>query len=67
LEERLQQVRIDERNLQSFRVSDEKVRRELEEAIIDMYAHLHLFQEATAIIIEQNNQIQTKLTQYKTI
>lgn len=67
LEERLERVRIDERNLQSFRVSAEKVRRELEEAIIDMYAHLHLFQEATAIIIEQNNKIQTKLTQYKTI
>jgi vacuolar-type H+-ATPase subunit I/STV1 len=62
LEERLQQVRIDERTLQSFRGSVEKVRRELEQAIIDMYAHLNLFQEATTIIIENNNQIQTKLT-----
>jgi hypothetical protein len=32
-----------------------------------MYAHLHLFQEATTLIIEHNNQIQTKMTQYKTI
>jgi hypothetical protein len=55
------------RNLQSFKVSVEKVRRELEEAIIDMYAHLHLFQEATRYNHRENNQIQTKLTQYKTI
>jgi hypothetical protein len=67
LEEKLQQVRIDERSLQSFKVSVEKVRSELEEAIIDMYANLHLFQDAVVIIIEKNNQIQTKLTQYKTI
>jgi cell shape-determining protein MreC len=58
LEERLQQVRIDESNLQSFKASAEKVRKELEEAIIDMYAHLHLFQQAIATIIEKNNQIQ---------
>jgi len=45
LEERLQQVIIDEHGIQSFRVCFEKVRRELEEAIIDMYAHLYLFQE----------------------
>jgi cell division septum initiation protein DivIVA len=57
LEEKLQQVRIDERSLQSFKVSVEKVKSELEEAIIDMYAHLHLFQDVAMIIIEQNNQI----------
>jgi small-conductance mechanosensitive channel len=67
IEEKLQQVRIDERSLQSFKVSVEKVKSELEESIIDMYANLHLFQNIAAIIIEQNNQIQTKLTQYKTI
>jgi hypothetical protein len=67
LEEKLQQVRIEEISLQSFKVSVEKVRSELDEAIIDMYANLHLFQDTTAIIIEQNNQIQITLTQYKTI
>jgi hypothetical protein len=29
--------------LQSFKESIEKVRTELEEAIIDMYSHLHMF------------------------
>jgi hypothetical protein len=32
-----------------------------------MYAHLHLFQDAAAINIDQNNQIQMKLAQYNTI
>jgi ribosomal protein L24 len=67
LEEKLQQVKIDERSLQSFKISAEKVRNELEGAIIDMYAHLHLFQNVAAIIIDQNNQIQVKLTQYNII
>jgi hypothetical protein len=51
----------------NFKASVEKVRKELEEAIIDMYAHLHLFQQEIATIIEKNNQIQTKLTQFNTI
>jgi hypothetical protein len=52
LEEKLQQVMINERNLQSFRVSDEKVRSELEGVIIDMYSHPHLSQYAVVISIE---------------
>jgi hypothetical protein len=52
LEEKIKQVRIDERSLQSFRVSAEKVRSELEESIIDMYANPHLFQYTNAIIIK---------------
>jgi hypothetical protein len=54
--------KIDERRLQSFKISAEKVRNDLEGAIINMYAHLHLFQNV--IIIDQNNQIHEKLTQY---
>jgi predicted nuclease with TOPRIM domain len=67
LEERLKQVRVDESNLQSFKANAEKVRKELEEVIIDMYAYLHLFQQATATVIEHNTQIQAKLTQCNTI
>jgi vacuolar-type H+-ATPase subunit I/STV1 len=66
LEERLQQVKVDESSMQSFKASAEKVRKELEEAIIDMYAHLHLFQQEVATIIEKNSQIQEKLTQFNT-
>jgi hypothetical protein len=67
LEEKLRQMKVDERSLQSFKVSVEKVRNDLEGAIIDMYAHLHLFQDATSIVIDQNNQIQMKLAHYNTI
>jgi hypothetical protein len=67
LEERLQQVKIDERSLLNFKASAEKVRNDLEGAIIDMYANLHLFQNVAATIIDQNNQIQMQLTQYNTI
>jgi hypothetical protein len=52
LEEKLQQVKLDERSLKCFKVSVEEVRIELEGAIIDMYSHVHLFQDAVAIIIE---------------
>jgi len=62
LEEKLQQVNIDERILQSFKINVDKVRNELEGDIIDMYAHLHLFQNVSAIIINQNNRIQVKMT-----
>jgi cell division septum initiation protein DivIVA len=55
LEEKLQQVKIDERSLLNFKASAEKVRNELEGAIIDMYANLHLFQNVVATVIEQNN------------
>jgi hypothetical protein len=67
MEERLQQVRIDERNLQSFKSNVQKVRRELEDAIIEMYSHLHILHQATTTIIENNNQIQKQLMQYNTI
>jgi hypothetical protein len=61
LEERLQQVNIDERSLLNFKASVEKVRNDLEGAIIDMYANLHLFQNVVAIVIDQNNQIQMQV------
>jgi hypothetical protein len=67
LEENLRRMKVDERSLQSFKVSAEKVRNELEGVIIDMYDHLHLFQDAATIVIDQNNQIQMKLTHYNTI
>jgi hypothetical protein len=60
-------MRLDEICLQSFKVYVEKVRNDLEGAIIDMYAHLHLFQNATTIVINQNYHIQMKLAHYKTI
>jgi hypothetical protein len=44
-----------------------KVRNELEGAIIDMYAHLHLFQNVATMVIEKNNHVQMKLSQYNTI
>jgi len=67
LEERIQQVKVDENNMQSFKASAEKVRKEMEEAIIDMYAHLHLFQQEVATIIEKNSQIKVKLAQFNMI
>jgi hypothetical protein len=45
----------------------EKVRTELEEAITDMYAHLHVFQQLAANIMEQHNHVQTKNIQLTTI
>jgi hypothetical protein len=67
LEEILQQVNIDERSLLSFKANAKRVWNYLEGAIIDMYVNLHLFQNAVAIVIDQNNRIQVKLTQYNTI
>jgi hypothetical protein len=50
-----------------FRTKLEKVRTKLEEAIIDMYAHLHMFQDIVATIIEKHGIVKTKLTQFNTI
>jgi hypothetical protein len=44
-----------------------KVRTELEEAIIDMFYHLHMFQYMVATIINQHGRVQNKLTQFNTI
>jgi len=62
LEEKLQQVEIDEGILQSFKESTKKFRIELEEAIIDMYAHLHMFQEIVATIIDQQSRVKANNT-----
>jgi hypothetical protein len=51
----------------TLRPMQEIIRNDLEGAIIDMYANMNLFQNATAIVINQKNQIQLKLTQYNTI
>jgi hypothetical protein len=51
LEEKLQQLRIDERSLLSFKASAKKVRNELEDEIIDMYTNLHIFQNVAATMI----------------
>jgi hypothetical protein len=51
MEEKLHQVKVDEGNLQRFKASIEYVRTKLEEAIIDMYAHLHLFQDIATTIV----------------
>jgi len=67
LEENIRQVRVDKRSRHSFEASAEKFRKEMEEAIIYMYTHLHLFQQVATKIIKKNNQIQGKLTQFNTI
>jgi len=53
--------------MQIFKSSADKVRKELEEAIIDMYAHIHLFQQEVSTIIDKNSQIQEKLTHFNAI
>jgi len=60
LEERLQQVKVDESNMKIFKSSVEKVRKEPEEAIIYMYAHLNLFQQVSTTNIDKNSQVQEK-------
>jgi hypothetical protein len=40
---------------------------ELDEAIIDMYTHLHMFQEIVVTIINQQSRVQTKNTHMNTI
>lgn len=67
LKEKLQQVKVDEGRLQSFKTSMEIIETELEEALIDMYAHLHMFQDLATIIIDQHSTVQTKLTQFNII
>jgi cell division septum initiation protein DivIVA len=67
LEEKLQQVWINERSILDFKASVGKVRNDLEGDIIDMYANLHLFQNVVATVIEKNNMIHMQLTQYNTI
>jgi hypothetical protein len=52
LEERLQKMKVDEGSVHGFKESIKKSRTELEEAIIDGYAHLHIFQQAAATIID---------------
>jgi hypothetical protein len=44
----------------------EKVITELKEAIINMYANLHMFQDIYSIIIDQHRKIQAKITQFNT-
>jgi hypothetical protein len=55
IEERLQQVNIDEGSLINFNTSAKKVRNDLEGSIIDMYSNLHFFQNVATIVIGQNN------------
>jgi hypothetical protein len=42
--------KFDESSMHNFKASADKVRKELEYAIIDMYSHLHLFQKVVATI-----------------
>jgi hypothetical protein len=63
----LKEQKKDEGNLGEFKTCDEKVRIVLEEAIIDMYAHVHVFHQLAANIMEQRNCVQTKNTQLTTI
>jgi hypothetical protein len=58
---------VHEGNLHSFKTSIEKIKTELEEALIDMYAHLHMFQDLASIIIDQHRMVQTKLTWFNII
>jgi cell division septum initiation protein DivIVA len=56
LEEKLQEVRIDERSILSFKASAGKVRNEMKDEIIDMHTNLHLFQNVVGIVIEKEKQ-----------
>jgi hypothetical protein len=67
LEERIQQVRINKISLLNLKPTRKKVRNDMEGAIIDMYANLHLFQNVVATFIEQNDRTQMHLTQYNII
>jgi len=67
MEEQIKTVKIDGDNVKEVKANVEKVREELEESIIDMYADLHLFQQTTTTIIEQHSQVQYKNTQFITI
>jgi hypothetical protein len=67
LEEKLQQVKIDEGNLHSFKGNKKKVRSELKEYFIDMYAPLHMFQDLVVIIINQHSTVKRNLTQFNII
>jgi len=64
---KLLQVKINDGSIQIFNSSTKKVRREIEEDIIDMYAHLTMFWDMVATIIDQHNRVQTKLMQFNTI
>jgi len=44
LEEKINWIKIDEGRLQRFKASKKKVGVDIEEAIVDMYSHLHIFQ-----------------------
>jgi hypothetical protein len=55
-------MKIDKGSLKEFKASAEKVRTELEEAIVDMYTHLYLFQQTTTAIMDQHGNVQDKNT-----
>jgi hypothetical protein len=67
LEEKFQWVKVDEGNLRSFKTSIEKIITDLEEALINMYDHLHMFQELATIIIDKHIMVETKLKQFNII
>jgi len=67
LEDKLQQVKIDEINMYNFKASAEKERIEMEESIINMYANLHLFQQAVSTVVDQHSHVEERLTQFNTI
>jgi hypothetical protein len=67
LEEKIQQVKVYERNVKNFKASSKKVSIELEEAIKDMYVNMHLFQQEITTFIDQCSQVQAKLMQFNTI
>jgi hypothetical protein len=67
LKEKLHQVNIDEGSLQIFKESTNKVMMELEESLINMHSHLHMFQDIATTIIDRHSRVWNKLTQFNTI
>jgi hypothetical protein len=67
LEEQLRHTKKDEGGLKEFKACVEKVRAELKETAMDMYAHLQVFQQLATQIIDQHSCVQAKNVQFVTI
>jgi hypothetical protein len=60
LEEQLRHAKKNEGGLKEFKSCVEKAMTYLEETAIDMYAHIHVFQQLAAEIMDQHSRVQTK-------
>jgi hypothetical protein len=67
LEEQLKHEKKEEGIMREFKAWIKNVRTMLEEDIMDMYAHLHVFQEVVSSIMEKQIHVHTKNIQLATI